>query len=276
LIVSIATIPDSLEGDFLRRSPWSLGDLWAKLARTKRVTRIAVRSTPDVPTVTGIKLPVSDAARPTLYAVSIGAPNVRTEQGSTPIALVQVTDLGVHAKLGTRTGVVWVTSANDGTAVPGAAVTVFDTKGRRVATGRTDARGIASFSGLRGGSRDSESTDDDDDWWSSNFEGYVAAELGTDRAVVGVSQYDPELSPWRFNVSAAYGESRREAAGAVFTERGIYRPGDPQLRVPDAYRRTPRVIHAPRRRTPPTHHEHRHERVGRVRFGDRKAQRRRA
>ncbi|HKJ03106.1 MAG TPA: alpha-2-macroglobulin family protein, partial [Longimicrobiales bacterium] len=50
--------------------------------------------------------------------------------------------------------------------------------------------------------------------------------LGDDRAVVGISAYDPDLSPWRFNVYSAYGAQRSPVAAAVFTERGIYRPGE--------------------------------------------------
>jgi uncharacterized protein YfaS (alpha-2-macroglobulin family) len=228
LIVSLAPIPDSLEGAFLRRSPWNLHDLWAKVERGRRVIRIPVSGTPDVPKVTGVKIPVGDGARPTLYAVTIGAPKVPTERTGPPVALVQLTDLGVHAKLGADGGAVWVTSANDGSAVAGATVTVFDSRGRRVTSARTDARGLVSFTGLRVSSRGQTAGDaDDEDWQSANFEGYVAAELGADRALVGVSQYDPDLSPWRFNVSGAWGPDRRQAAGAVFTERGIYRPGEP-------------------------------------------------
>src|SRR5262249_24238351 len=44
---------------------------------------------------------------------------------------------------------------------------------------------------------------------------------------LGINDYDPDLSPWRFNVSQAWGASRLPVAGAVFTERGIYRPGEP-------------------------------------------------
>src|SRR5690606_4765443 len=50
--------------------------------------------------------------------------------------------------------------------------------------------------------------------------------LGDDRAVVGVSTYDPDLSPWRFNVWSAWGRTREPVAAGVFTERGIYRPGE--------------------------------------------------
>ena len=41
-----------------------------------------------------------------------------------------------------------------------------------------------------------------------------------------MSAYDPDLDPWRFNISPAWGTERVPAAGALFTERGIYRPGD--------------------------------------------------
>ena len=45
--------------------------------------------------------------------------------------------------------------------------------------------------------------------------------------MLGISDYDPDLGPWRFNVSSAWGTDRLPVAAAVFTERGIYRPGEP-------------------------------------------------
>jgi len=36
-----------------------------------------------------------------------------------------------------------------------------------------------------------------------------------------VSAYDADLSPWRFQVSSAWGDQRFPAAGAVFGERGV-------------------------------------------------------
>src|SRR5207244_10733822 len=36
-----------------------------------------------------------------------------------------------------------------------------------------------------------------------------------------------DLPPWRFNVGSAWGTDRLPVAAAVFTERGIYRPGEP-------------------------------------------------
>src|SRR5690606_7346188 len=85
----------------------------------------------------------------------------------------------------------------------------------------TDERGIATFPKF-----DPKLATDGEAGYYSGFEGYVIATLGDDRALTGVSEYDPDLSPWNFNVQAAWGPSRTPVAGAVFTERGIYRPGE--------------------------------------------------
>ena len=69
--------------------------------------------------------------------------------------------------------------------------------------------------------------DEGSDEEGSNFQGYVSVVLGTDRALLGINDYDPDLSPWRFNVTQAWGSARLPVAAAVFTERGIYRPGEP-------------------------------------------------
>jgi len=238
LVVIAAPIPDSLEGAFIRRSEWNLGDLWTKVRAGARETRIPITVGADRPAVTGIKLPVSSKGKPTLWAVQVlrPVPDTTTDRNPT-IAVVQVTDLGVHAKIGAESGVVWVTGASDGKARAGATVTLYDYTGQVAATATTNEQGIATLSGFHGkpvaardtASADESGEDDDDAGNSSNFqqfEGYVGATLGNDRALVGVSAYDPDLDPWRFNITPAWGTDRVPVAGALFTERGIYRPGD--------------------------------------------------
>ena len=68
-------------------------------------------------------------------------------QRQRPIALLQVTDLGVHARVGSGDGVVWVTGASDGRPRAGAAVTLHDGKGRIIARSVTDTSGIARLTG---------------------------------------------------------------------------------------------------------------------------------
>src|SRR5690606_34960231 len=67
---------------------------------------------------------------------------------------------------------------------------------------------------------------DENEPWADG-PGYVSVTLGADRALAGVNGYDPDLNPWRFGARSAWGSDRVPAAGAVFTERGIYRPGEP-------------------------------------------------
>jgi hypothetical protein len=141
-----------------------------------------------------------------------------------PIAVVQVTDLGVHARVGVEDAAVWVTGAEDGRARAGAGVTLHDDKGRVLARAVTDSTGLARMERFA----PQPPSDDvaEEPGWSA-FRGYVVVVLGDDRAVLGISDYDPDLSPWRFNVGAAWGSNRLPAAVALFTERGIYRPGEP-------------------------------------------------
>ncbi|HEX8848866.1 MAG TPA: alpha-2-macroglobulin family protein [Gemmatimonadaceae bacterium] len=235
LLVTTATVPDSLEGDFLRSSNWRWGPLWKKIAGGATVTRIPVRHAPDVPLVTGVRIPMPAAAsRRGLVAVRIDRSRPAGQSGEPEIALVQVTDLAVHAKLAPASGVVWVTRVSDGKAVQGATVTVHEVDGRVLATAQSDARGLAVFPRLARGKAAAAAADDEDggdedegEYYSGRSDGYVEAVTADDRALVGVSEYDPDLSPWQFGVSGAWGTGRLPIAAAVFTERGIYRPGEP-------------------------------------------------
>jgi uncharacterized protein YfaS (alpha-2-macroglobulin family) len=106
----------------------------------------------------------------------------------------------------------------------GAAVELHDAKGRVVARAVTDTRGLARLTGYQTPEPDENASEEGG---YTSFQGYVSVVLGADRALLGINDYDPDLSPWRFNVSQAWGASRLPVAAAVFTERGIYRPGEP-------------------------------------------------
>ncbi len=230
LVVTLAPVPDSLEGVVLRSYGWNFEELWAKLAPGATTRKVPVKGDADRPMVTGVRLPAYNAARPanpTLTAIRITSPRADTVHREPwaqrqPTAIVQVTDLGVHARIGAEEGVVWVTGVSDGRPRAGARVTLYDSRGRPRATATTDAEGLARLTGLKPDTAQGS----EERRYYGGFDGYVGAALGTDRAVVPVSAYDADLSPWRFHVSSAWGDLRFPAAGAVFTERGIYRPGE--------------------------------------------------
>ncbi|MEP6731262.1 MAG: Ig-like domain-containing protein, partial [bacterium] len=233
LIATIAPVPDSLEAHVLSHFRGERDSIWGMLTKNAIVKRIPVHNTSDRPMITGVSIPTLNAMRahtPTLFAVKITGRSAGSEVASEAgMALIQVTDLGVHAKIGTNEGSVWVTGVSDGKVRPNATVVLFDAEGHRIATTRTNADGLARFTRLpvpvlRDTSTLQSGDDGDDD--RLDFQGYVSVTLGTDRAVTAINRWDPDLSPYRFNVSNAWGDDRYPIAGALFTERGIYRPGE--------------------------------------------------
>ena len=101
--------------------------------------------------VYGVKLAAPAYRRPgtpTLLAVQVTSRGLDSlSRRQRPIALLQVTDLGVHARVGSEEGVVWVTGASDGRPRAGAAVALHDGKGRILARSVTDTSGIARLTG---------------------------------------------------------------------------------------------------------------------------------
>ncbi|HLF22484.1 MAG TPA: MG2 domain-containing protein, partial [Burkholderiales bacterium] len=195
-----------------------------ELKRLAVERRIPLKTERDKPFIAGIPLPAANAratANGTLLAIRIRPARGDTALGRA-IALVQVTDLAIHGRMALDGGIVWVTGVRDGRPRAGVVVTVYDAGGKARAKARTDAQGYARFSGLE--KIVTTATCDECD---SSFEGYVAAVLNDDRAVAGFTSYDPDLAAWRFGVWSAWSpEQRVAAAAAVFTERGIYRPGE--------------------------------------------------
>lgn len=222
LVVTSIAVPASEEAAFLSQT-WRWLQPFERLRPRAVEQRIAVKPELDKQFIAGVPMPVNDArttANGTLIAVRIRAHKQPANTGE--IALVQLTDLAVHGKMGVDGGVVWVSGVRDGKARPGATVTVHDAAGKVRGTARTDAQGIARFSELRGTSPSSDCEECD-----ANFDGYVAVVLNDDRAVVGFNAWDPDLAAWHFGISGAWSKQQRiPAAAAVFTERGIYRPGE--------------------------------------------------
>ena len=226
LIVETLAVPASLEASVVNQSSWEWKQAWDSLPKLRTVRRIPVKRALDQGRIVSIPMPVSDAQQrnsTTILLVQVrdAAAIVDTtseDLESEPISLVQVTNLGVHAKIGDGSGNVWVTGANDGKPRAGAQVTLHDMTGSVIARGTTDAQGLVALSNFTwrrpGG--------DEDD----NGEGYVAVTLGDDRALLAVRDGDPDLAPWRFDLQSAWGNQRAPLAGALFTERGIYRPGE--------------------------------------------------
>jgi uncharacterized protein YfaS (alpha-2-macroglobulin family) len=223
LAITIAPVPAALVPAMLQYNRWNRDDtLLARVLKGAVTQKVPVTGPRDRVRIYGVKIPLYNMLRPSaplLQMVKVTSPSLPKEwQENQPYAVVQVTDLAVHARIGLSSGVVWVTGVNDGRPRAGAQITLYDTRGAPQATARTGNDGTAILKDYRPDTAAAR---------GHGFEGYVVASLDNDKALTSISSYDPDLSPWQFNVQAAYGAGRYPLAAAVFTERGIYRPGEP-------------------------------------------------
>jgi alpha-2-macroglobulin len=127
--------------------------------------------------------------------------------------LVQVTDLAISAKLSRHGSLVWVTRLSNGAPVPNAVVELYR-KGVPPKRYDADARGIATI----------PQADYEPDFYKddSDSRAVIIAKSGDDWAYRYAHEY---LDGWRFGVSTDLSGQQR-TYGMMFTERGIYRPGD--------------------------------------------------
>ena len=146
---------------------------------------------------------------------------------SSAFALLQVTDLAVTARLvGTADGSAFVTGLADGRARRGVTVTQFDMWRRVIGRGVTDARGIAALERV---APDSNPIRTPVSPWTGPRFSVLQAESADDRVTVSFGGRAIGYQPGsQFEPNALGGRNGDAplAAGAVFADRGIYRPGE--------------------------------------------------
>jgi uncharacterized protein YfaS (alpha-2-macroglobulin family) len=150
---------------------------------------------------------------------------------SSPYArLVKTSDLAVTAKLGAEGSVVWVTRLSSATPVKDAEVELLRV-GETTRKYRTDAGGLVR---VPAGDFSLES-----DGYSFERNGLVVARSGNDWTYEAISRAVP---PWRLSVAADLSR-QDDTYGMIFTDRGVYRPGD-EVRVKGIVRREVRTGNA--------------------------------
>lgn len=157
-------------------------------------------------------------ARSGLFFASVYSPLVSP---SVPRVVVgQLTNLAVHAKLGTTSGMVWVTRVSDGQPVEGAEVSLHDAAGGVTWRGTTGKDGIVRSAelgafaepGAQGRSRRSRRR-------------VVSATKDGDTGLV-VASWDDGLWPGAFGLESDSTGGAPVDLGLLTAERGIYRPGE--------------------------------------------------
>ncbi len=182
----------------------------------KSVLEIPMRK--NIPQRTPLPLrPLLPKDGPQLFAVNVDDPT-KAARWEHHRVVGQITDLAAHAKLGALSSVVWVTSLSKGQPVADAVVRVYDAQGAVKAEAKSDVDGVARLPGMvdvLGKDGDSDSP------WHVPF-ALVSATLGTDTGVT-LSTWESEAGS---DVRRAWEGNIADVTVVVFTERGIYRPGD--------------------------------------------------
>ena len=144
--------------------------------------------------------------------------NYRTESDA---VAVQVTDLGISTRFAYNRILVWVNRLSDGTPVPGAAVEVFNLQSRRF-TGQTDAAGLAAVE-IPGDSYAASFFTDDR---TSDDDMHIRVRSGADTAELRVSSTHNSYRFGPRSVERATEALERSHRVHLFTDRGLYQPGE--------------------------------------------------
>ncbi|HEX9637576.1 MAG TPA: MG2 domain-containing protein [Acidobacteriota bacterium] len=133
-------------------------------------------------------------------------------------AFVQITDLGITSKFAPSSSLVLVTRLSDAAPVAAAEVELRDDQGKRLWSGRTDSQGLVEGPGWGplGLRRANE-------WEPPRL--WVVARAESDQALA--SSHGPSgIYPWAFGVEFDWNPRVEAYLGQVFSDRGLYRPGD--------------------------------------------------
>ncbi len=129
-----------------------------------------------------------------------------------------ITDLGVTLKTSAENVLIWVTSLQTGEAQGNVNVELKDQENHTLWSGSTDANGLAMAPGLE------ELKPARENEWSNPAVYVFVTSPGGDAVLA--STWNDGLEPWRFNINYNYSPQKAVVKTALFTERGIYRPGE--------------------------------------------------
>ncbi|MFO0597161.1 MAG: MG2 domain-containing protein [Myxococcaceae bacterium] len=158
-------------------------------------------------------------AKTGLALVRLNSPELeyRPQNGFTQ--LIQVTDLAAHIKIAPKSSLAWVTRLSDGKPVADADVTVFDASGVQTWSGKTNADGFADLPGAGALKLKAAKYE-----WEYPFALVVAQKDGDVSATANT--WSSGVEPYEFGLTQGWEGEKPSSTGFLFTDRGIYKPGD--------------------------------------------------
>ncbi|MFQ6066288.1 MAG: MG2 domain-containing protein, partial [bacterium] len=131
---------------------------------------------------------------------------------------IQVTEMGITAKFSSENNLIWLTELKTATPIEGALVEIRDDFNRVFWKGKTDSRGLVRSPGWKAlgikGKREGEKPHQ-----------WVLVRRGEDAVVIN-SDWGTGIFPYQFGISYDWQPLPQELTGYLFTERGLYRPGE--------------------------------------------------
>lgn len=158
-------------------------------------------------------------AKTGLALVSVDSPQLEYRPQNGYRQVVMVTDLAAHLKVAPKSSLVWVTRLSDGQPVADADVSLHDETGRQVWAGKTNAEGFADAPGATALKLTNPKYE-----WEYPFAVAVAQKDGDISATANT--WASGVEPYEFGLSQGWEGERPDSASFIFTDRGIYRPGD--------------------------------------------------
>ncbi|MFQ6082006.1 MAG: MG2 domain-containing protein [Candidatus Aminicenantia bacterium] len=135
-----------------------------------------------------------------------------------PKAFLQVTDLGLTAKFSPENNLIWVTALQTGRPIPQAKVEIRGDDNRIYWKGKTDEQGMVETPGWKKlGMKGKEKWGKPRQWVFVSKEedfAFIASDWGTG------------IYPYRFGIDYDWNPEPEEYKGCIFSDRGIYRPGE--------------------------------------------------
>jgi hypothetical protein len=193
------------------------------LASPSRPLAIDIKTTKNVPRWVPVKVRDAIGTSGGLFRLRFTSKDLLDYQKKQRIYPVigQVTDLAVHAKLGARSSAVWVTRLSDGTSVADAALSLYDRDGQVKWSGKTGPDGLAAMPGME----ELLPREKREEWDTEAPFALVSAQKDGDQGVT-LSSWEGGLSPGAFGLSSEWATRTPRTLGTLFSERGVYRPGD--------------------------------------------------
>lgn len=152
----------------------------------------------------------------------LGTPNPPRESST----IVQVTNIGLTVKDSAASTLIFATRLDNGQAEPGVNVSLVDLDNKTLWQGRTNNDGVALAPALELRRKPTNLPDDLNDRLEySDFRFIVIGEKNGDVAYVA-SDWTEGIVPWEFGLNFTPRAQGTVLRGAVFTDRGVYRPGE--------------------------------------------------